>query len=208
MAESNSGGSNATGRSSGLGGSAGSRGGNGGGVGAGSAGAFAGAGAAGAVAADAEDHQMKRTSEHLLGMAGLGFLALAAACGLRPLRRHEVEPDLPREDGPEALRGRGGLHRPGGARPRQPTRHLHRRSTICATTPPRRRITRSTRASPPTTGRPGAGRRSPILDRGSTRPIVPKWDANHLALIRLRGTYTSAQQYAFKVVGLIESSNP
>jgi hypothetical protein len=40
------------------------------------------------------------------------------------------------------------------------------------------------------------------------RPIVPKWDANHLALIWLSGTYTSAQQYAFKVVGLIKSSNP
>ena len=40
------------------------------------------------------------------------------------------------------------------------------------------------------------------------RPIVPKWDANHLALIWLSGTYTSAQQYTFKVVGLIKSSNP
>ena len=40
------------------------------------------------------------------------------------------------------------------------------------------------------------------------RPIVPKWDANHLALIWLSGTYTSAQQYALKVVGLIKSSNP
>jgi hypothetical protein len=40
------------------------------------------------------------------------------------------------------------------------------------------------------------------------RPIVPKWDANHLALIWLSGTYTSAQQYAFKVVGLVKSSNP
>ena len=27
------------------------------------------------------------------------------------------------------------------------------------------------------------------------RPIVPKWDANHTALVWLRGTYTSAQSY-------------
>ena len=52
---------------------------------------------------------------------------------------------------------------------------------------------------------------APITQNSSVdqlRPIVPKWDANHLALIWLSGTYTSAQQYAFKVVGLIKSSNP
>jgi len=36
------------------------------------------------------------------------------------------------------------------------------------------------------------------------RPIVPKWDSKHTALLWLRGTYTSAQSYNFKVVGLIE----
>ncbi|HMF41042.1 MAG TPA: hypothetical protein VKQ32_10110 [Polyangia bacterium] len=33
------------------------------------------------------------------------------------------------------------------------------------------------------------------------RPIVPKWDSSHTALLWLRGTYTSAQQYALQVVG-------
>lgn len=36
------------------------------------------------------------------------------------------------------------------------------------------------------------------------RPVVPKWDAAHTALLWLRGSYTSAQSYDFKVVGLIE----
>lgn len=36
------------------------------------------------------------------------------------------------------------------------------------------------------------------------RPVVPKWDSKHTALLWLRGTYTSAQSYNFKVVGLIE----
>jgi len=40
------------------------------------------------------------------------------------------------------------------------------------------------------------------------RPIVPKWDGNHLALLWLSGTYTSAQNYSEKVVGIIKSSNP
>ncbi|MBV9949800.1 MAG: BNR-4 repeat-containing protein [Myxococcales bacterium] len=35
------------------------------------------------------------------------------------------------------------------------------------------------------------------------RPIVPKWDANHTALLWLKGTYTSAQSYNFQVVGTI-----
>ena len=38
------------------------------------------------------------------------------------------------------------------------------------------------------------------------RPIVPKWDANHTALIWLKGSYTSAQNYALKVVGTITSN--
>src|SRR6266700_3559828 len=35
------------------------------------------------------------------------------------------------------------------------------------------------------------------------RPIVPKWDASHTALIWMRGTYTSAQSYVTKVVGVV-----
>jgi hypothetical protein len=35
------------------------------------------------------------------------------------------------------------------------------------------------------------------------RPIVPKWDTSHTALLWLRGTYVSAQSYTFKVVGTI-----
>jgi hypothetical protein len=36
------------------------------------------------------------------------------------------------------------------------------------------------------------------------RPVVPKWDSSHTALLWLRGTYTSAQSYNFQVVGTIE----
>jgi hypothetical protein len=36
------------------------------------------------------------------------------------------------------------------------------------------------------------------------RPVVPKWDTEHTALLWLRGSYTSAQSYDFDVVGLIE----
>ena len=35
------------------------------------------------------------------------------------------------------------------------------------------------------------------------RPIVPKWDSSHTALLWLRGSYTSAQNYAMKVVGTL-----
>jgi len=35
------------------------------------------------------------------------------------------------------------------------------------------------------------------------RPIVPKWDASHTALLWMQGTYTSAQSYKMKIVGLI-----
>jgi hypothetical protein len=38
------------------------------------------------------------------------------------------------------------------------------------------------------------------------RPVVPKWNASHTALLWLRGTYSTAQSYSLKVVGLIESS--
>lgn len=40
----------------------------------------------------------------------------------------------------------------------------------------------------------------------NVRPVVPKWDANNTALLWLRGTYTSAQSYNQRVVGLIEQN--
>jgi hypothetical protein len=47
------------------------------------------------------------------------------------------------------------------------------------------------------------------ITQGSTvdnlRPVVPKWDANHTALLWLKGTYTTAQSYQFAVVGTITS---
>jgi hypothetical protein len=36
------------------------------------------------------------------------------------------------------------------------------------------------------------------------RPIVPKWDGSHRALLWMRGTYTSAQSFNTAIVGLIE----
>jgi len=39
------------------------------------------------------------------------------------------------------------------------------------------------------------------------RPIVPKWDSSHTALLWLRGTYMTAQNYQLKVVGLIGPKN-
>lgn len=38
------------------------------------------------------------------------------------------------------------------------------------------------------------------------RPIVPKWDTTHTALLWLRGTYSSAQSYNQQIVGLIEEN--
>jgi hypothetical protein len=35
------------------------------------------------------------------------------------------------------------------------------------------------------------------------RPIVPKWDAEHTALIWMKGTYRSAQDYTTSVMGVI-----
>jgi hypothetical protein len=35
------------------------------------------------------------------------------------------------------------------------------------------------------------------------RPTVPKWDASHTALLWFRGSYTSAQVYSAKVVGIV-----
>jgi len=36
------------------------------------------------------------------------------------------------------------------------------------------------------------------------RPIVPKWSADHQALLWLRGTYATAQSYTQQVVGVIK----
>jgi hypothetical protein len=45
------------------------------------------------------------------------------------------------------------------------------------------------------------------ITKGSTddqfRPIVPKWDGSHTALLWMKGTYTSAQNFATSVVGTI-----
>jgi hypothetical protein len=45
------------------------------------------------------------------------------------------------------------------------------------------------------------------VTKGSTmdnlRPIVPKWDANHTALLWMRGTYTTAQNMTMKIVGTV-----
>ena len=38
------------------------------------------------------------------------------------------------------------------------------------------------------------------------RPIVPKWDASHTALLWMRGTYTTAQDIDTAVVGVITSA--
>ena len=35
------------------------------------------------------------------------------------------------------------------------------------------------------------------------RPIVPKWDGGHTALLWMRGTYVSAQSYTMKIVGTL-----
>lgn len=39
--------------------------------------------------------------------------------------------------------------------------------------------------------------------KDNLRPIVPKWDASHTALLWLQGTYSSAQSYSLAVVGTI-----
>jgi hypothetical protein len=51
---------------------------------------------------------------------------------------------------------------------------------------------------------------TPVTARSTAdniRPIVPKWDASHTALLWLNGTYSTAQSYAMKVVGLIGPKN-
>jgi hypothetical protein len=39
------------------------------------------------------------------------------------------------------------------------------------------------------------------------RPIVPKWDSSHTALLWMRGTYTSAQSFATQIVGVVGAKN-
>jgi hypothetical protein len=39
--------------------------------------------------------------------------------------------------------------------------------------------------------------------KDNVRPIVPKWDASHTALLWMQGTYTSAQNYAMAIVGTL-----
>ena len=39
--------------------------------------------------------------------------------------------------------------------------------------------------------------------KDNIRPIVPKWDASHTALLWMQGTYTTAQTYAMAIVGTI-----
>ena len=51
---------------------------------------------------------------------------------------------------------------------------------------------------------------TPVTARSTVdniRPIVPKWDSSHTALLWLNGTYTTAQNYAMKVVGLVGPKN-
>jgi hypothetical protein len=48
------------------------------------------------------------------------------------------------------------------------------------------------------------------VTKGSTvdniRPVVPKWDASHTALLWMRGTYTTAQNMTMNIVGTISGS--
>ncbi len=39
--------------------------------------------------------------------------------------------------------------------------------------------------------------------KDNIRPIVPKWDANHTALLWMQGTYSTAQKFATAIVGTI-----
>jgi len=39
--------------------------------------------------------------------------------------------------------------------------------------------------------------------KDNIRPVVPKWDASHTALLWMRGSYTSAQSYSEAIVGTI-----
>ena len=42
--------------------------------------------------------------------------------------------------------------------------------------------------------------------KDNLRPVVPKWDASHTALLWMQGTYTSAQNYALAIVGTISAN--
>jgi hypothetical protein len=37
----------------------------------------------------------------------------------------------------------------------------------------------------------------------NVRPIVPKWDSKHTALVWMKGSYSTAQSYSMQLVGLI-----
>ena len=41
--------------------------------------------------------------------------------------------------------------------------------------------------------------------KDNIRPLVPKWDASHTALLWMRGTYTSAQSLEESLVGTLSS---
>jgi hypothetical protein len=41
--------------------------------------------------------------------------------------------------------------------------------------------------------------------KDNIRPIVPKWDSSHTALLWMQGTYTSAQTYSEAIVGTISA---
>jgi hypothetical protein len=47
---------------------------------------------------------------------------------------------------------------------------------------------------------------TPVTQNSSVdniRPVVPKWDTSHTALLWMQGTYRSAQDYTMKIVGLL-----
>jgi len=41
--------------------------------------------------------------------------------------------------------------------------------------------------------------------KDNIRPIVPKWDATHTALLWMKGSYTSAQNYSEAIVGIVSA---
>ena len=146
-------------------------------------------------------HRAVRGRHHRRPRARAGRQLHRDALGLRsrqahallPLRRQLVEGHLPREGWPEAVPVRGGLHRARARSiPTTRTRSTSRRPTIRATTPPNQRGKREIWRG--TTCDNGATFMWTQVTARSTmdniRPIVPKWDASHTALLWLNGTYT------------------
>ena len=39
--------------------------------------------------------------------------------------------------------------------------------------------------------------------KDNIRPIVPKWDASHTALLWMQGTYSTAQSFSMAIVGVL-----